>query len=199
MNHNINLKELWNRQEVPIPKIDKLLKKANHLKRRNFFKFTFACIALISASIFMIKFWFDGFPKLIYTKVGIVLFVFGMLLLAASYISIFPLIVKRTLTSSEYLQHLIKLKKKQLFIKTKMVNYYMLFVSAGTFLFIYEFVYKSTIFYIILYYTLTFFWMAGFWYYSYFHETKKEQKKYKILIDKFKVLEKRLRDKELDN
>ena len=85
MNNNIDLKELWNKQETTIPDTNELFVKLKTFKKNNLYKLVFANIILLFTSAFIGFVWYYFQPELITTKVGIILAILAMALYLLVY------------------------------------------------------------------------------------------------------------------
>ncbi len=191
MNTNIDFKKLWNKQETEIPEIAALFKKANQLKRNNLYKLIASNIILALTSIFIGFIWYYYQPELLTTKIGIVLVITAMILFLAVYNKIIPLLLKSNvdINNKQYLQQLLKLKEKQLFLQTTMLNIYFVLLSLGIGLYLFEYASRMTLTWAVFSYGIIFLWIAGNWLYIRPKAIKKQQAKMNKLICKFKDLE----------
>jgi amino acid transporter len=192
MSNNIDFKKLWLKQEAIIPDTKELFRKANKYRRNNLYKLIFATIALLLVIVFMIGIWFNYQAKFISTKIGIIVTITAFLVLAVYFTSMFSVLSKKDLEIKEHLKRLIKLKEKQLFLHSTIMRTYIVLLSVGLSLYIYEHTTKMSLFWAIFTYAATLIWIAISWFYLGSKTIKKEQNKINRLIDKFKELREQL-------
>ncbi len=195
MNADIDLKKLWSKQKAEIPDVEELFKKANRFKKNHLFKLIGINILFLAISISIALIWFYYQPELLTTKIGIVLVIIAMLVYIAAYNTTVPLLVgSRSLNISvkAYLKQLLKLKEKQLFQQTKILNVYFILLSLGIILYLIEYVSKMDITFAILSYGVTLLWIAINWFYFRPKLIKKQRTKMNKLINEFKEIDKQL-------
>ena len=194
MNTNIEFKKIWNKQEIEIPKFKDLYNKVNRFKRNNLYKLILANIILLVTTISIVCIWHYYQPELLTTKIGIVLVIIAMIVFISVYNTTLPLLLKSSLdiNSKQYLQQFLKLKEKQLFMQTTMLNIYFILLSLGIGLYMFEYVSRMAIAWAIFSYAITVLWMAVNWFYLRPKTIKKQQTKMNKLINKFRELNKQL-------
>jgi len=167
METNIDLKKIWNKQKIETPKVEILYAKANKLKSRSFLKLIVVNITLLLTITFIGFIWYYYQPKLVTTKIGIILTILAMIIFLLPYNKQFSLLSKTKTepNSKEYLQQLIKLKEKQTFQQTTMLNIYFLIFSLGIGLYLFEYVSIMTITWGIITYAITILWFTINWFY----------------------------------
>lgn len=190
MNNNIDLKQIWNTQEIETPKVKDLYHKANRYKRKALQKLIIVNVLCIITSIVIGAIWYYYQPKLVTTKIGIILAILAMGIFIAAYNGMFSLLSKKSIefNSKEYLEQLIKLNKKQLFQQTTMMSTYFILLSLGIALYLFEYVSKMTIVWGMFAYGMTTLWIAFNWFYLRPIIIKKQAFKINELLLKFKEL-----------
>lgn len=188
MNNDIDFKKIWTQKEIEIPEVKDLYIRANRFKRNNLYKLIAANILLLIVSIFIGLIWYYFQPKFTTTKIGIVLAIVAMLIYLISFNRQLPLLsIKNTeLNSTDYLQHLIKLKEKEIFQQTTMLSIYFILLSLGIGLYLLEYVSKMTVIWGVVTYGLTGLWFAVNWFYFRPKVIEKQNAKINNLILKFK-------------
>ncbi len=194
MSNNIDLKELWNKQEIKIPETKELFEKAANFKKKNIYKIIFINIALLMTSAFIISIWYYFQPESVTTKIGIVFIILAMVLYLIVYNRMIPLLlnVGYDLNSNQYLQQLLKLKEKQRFLQNTILNIYFILLSTGIFLYMMEYTSRMNVIGAILTYGITFIWIGINWFYFRPKSIKKQEDKINKLIDRFKLLSNQL-------
>ncbi len=190
MSDNINLKEIWNRQEVAIPNIQNLYDNVNQLKKLNLLKLIGITITGITTIIFISFIWYFYQPKLITTKIGILLSIISIVIYVIAHNSMLSFLFKknRAINNKDYLQLLIKLKEKQLFLQTRTLNTFFILFSLGISLYLFEFTLKMSILLGAVIYTTTLVWIAINWFYFKPLIIKKQNTKIDQLLLKFKEI-----------
>ena len=196
MSSEINMKELWNKQEVTILDTKKIFEKIEEYKRRNLKKLIIANILLLLTSTFIGFIWYHYQPEMISTKIGIVLTILAMVLYLFNYNQMIPLFLKVDLgiKSSQYLKGLSKLKEKQLFLQSTMQNIYYVLLSTGICLYMFEYASRMTLLWAIFAYGLTLIWISVNWFYFRPRAIKKQQVKIDSLIRRYEELGGQLMD-----
>jgi hypothetical protein len=188
MNSNIDLKDLWQKQTGKQPGIDELFVKLKQFKKSNVRTLIKMNILLLGTTVFILIIWYYAQPKLITTKIGIVLVIAAMAVFLFPNNQLFSLFKKmdNALSNSAYLQHLIILKNKQLFVQTTMINLYFVLMSAGICLYWYEYTAQMPVFWAIFVYVMTLGWITFTWLYLKPKTVKKQQLQINELIERFR-------------
>lgn len=190
METNIDFKKIWNKQKIETPKVEVLYAKANKLKKRSFLKLILVNIIVLLTSAFIGFIWYYYQPELVTTKIGIVLTILAMIIFIFPYNKQFSLLSKTKTepNSKEYLQQLIKLKEKQTFQQTTMLSVYFIILSLGIGLYIFEYVSRMSITWIITSYAITLLWIAINWFYLRPKTIRKQNAKINTLLVEFEKL-----------
>jgi len=190
METNIDFKKIWNKQKIKTPKVEVLYAKANKLKKRNFLKLIVVNIIALLTIAFIGFIWYYYQPELVTTKIGIVLTILAMIIFIFPYNKQFSLLSKTKTepNSKEYLQQLIKLKEKQTFQQTTILSVYFIILSLGIGLYIFEYVSKMSITWIITSYAITLLWIAINWFYLRPKTIRKQNAKINTLLVEFEKL-----------
>lgn len=91
-----------------------------------------------------------------------------------------------------YLQQLLKLKAKQLFLQTTILNVYFILLSLGICLYMYEYTYRMTMLWATVIYGVTLSWIALNWFVFRPLTIRKQQKILNELIEKFEKINNQL-------
>lgn len=190
METNIDFKKIWNKQKIKTPKVEVLYAKANKLKKRSFLKLILVNIIVLLTCAFIGFIWYYYQPELVTTKIGIVLTILAMIIFIFPYNKQFSLLSKTKTepNSKEYLQQLIKLKEKQTFQQTTILSVYFIILSLGIGLYIFEYVSRMSITWIITSYTITLLWIAINWFYLRPKTIRKQNAKINTLLVEFEKL-----------
>ncbi|THU30748.1 hypothetical protein FAM09_29550 [Niastella caeni] len=194
MNKDINLKDLWQKQQVSQPNIEDIFSKVRQFNKSNLRKLIILNLMLLATSAFIIFVWYYYQPQLVTTKIGIVLTIAAMfiyLFVQNKLLAVFNKI-DNSLSNSEYLQNLIILKSRQQFLQTTMLSIYFIMLSAGLALYLYEYTSRMTMGAAIFAYGITGAWIIFNWLYLRPKIIKKQQSKLNELIAKVETLSKQL-------
>lgn len=188
MEDKIDFHHLYKRQNIAIPEIAELYKKANDYKKKNLIKLVVANISLLLISAFIIWIWYFYDPNFVTTKVGIALVLIAMGLFIAVHNKTIPLLLKKStdINTKYYLKQFLELQKKQKFLQSYMLNLYFILLFTGICLYLYEFVFRMNLLFGILIYGLTLLWIAVNWFFLRPRIIKKQEKEINQLIDAFK-------------
>lgn len=185
MKNTININQIWKRQEIIEPNLVEFIKSANSIKSKNLKNIILVNVLLLLTSVFIIFIWIYFQPKLITTKVGILITIIAML--------IYIIALNKTITinkekfnidNNQYLQQLINLKNKQRFLQNTMLKVYFILFSVGLCLYLIEYVQLMNSILGIIVYSLTLFWLADNWFYFRPKIIKKQNLKINELISK---------------
>ena len=196
MSSNIDLKKIWNEQEVKVPDIEYLYSKMNKLKKERLYKLIGVNLLCIITLVFLSVIWFHFQPELISTKIGVVLVVLAMLIYLVFYNRLLPLLLKNNveISTQEYFTQLIKIKEKEVFQQSKMLGLYFVILSVGIGLYLFEYVYKMTIIFGVLTYSMTILWIVINWVYLRPIMIKKQNNELQKLLLKFHRINDQLND-----
>ena len=142
-------------------------------------------MAVTIAFILFILLYFQ--PKLITTKIGIVLTILGIIAHLLFYNRLIPYLSKsnENQSNSEFLKAIIKLKEKQKFLQTKMLQIYFITLTLGLCLYLYEYVSIIPFPWSIFAYAITLIWIGYNWFYLRPRVIAKERDKLDGIIRKF--------------
>lgn len=195
MNINYDFKELWNKQEaINVPDAKEILKEVSQLKKRTRNRLLFLNISLVLTILFILLIAIYYHPQMITTKIGIALAILAMVAyLIPSNNNIQYLFKSDTeANSSEYVQQLILLKKKQKFLQTTMLTLYFIFLSFGIFLYMIEYTDFTNLSDIVLSYGLVAGWILVNWFYFRPKAIKRGRTKLNDLISKLENINNQL-------
>lgn len=196
MDNNIDFKDLWAKQTISPFNTNDLFSKVNRLKRTSLRKLIIANVLLIATCVFIMFIWYYYQPKLITTKIGIVVCILAMVIYLFAYNQFFPLLktIDYKQSNIEYLQDLISIKTKQHFLQSTMLRLYFIMLSSGLCLYLYEYSLMMPTFWAILSYTVTLAWIGYNWFYIRPKIIKRQQIKIDDLISKFENVKRQLQD-----
>ncbi|CAM1367038.1 hypothetical protein [Tenacibaculum xiamenense] len=184
---HIDLKNIWKQQKAEAPDIKELTNKIKKMSRKSRLKII-ATNALFALTIlFIAGIWYFYNPKLITSKMGMILTIISMIFFVFYYNKLFSMYKKLNdfEKTKEYLQNLISIKRQQKQIQTKIMGIYYILLSLGLGLYMYEYILKMTLWLGIICSTLTIIWVTFNWFYLRPKIARKEQQKLDIIIDQY--------------
>jgi hypothetical protein len=179
MSTEMDFKSLWNKQPASdIPDIKELFKQADKVKRKTRRTVIGLNLILLATVAFILYMGFNINNEHLTTKIGIILMAVAMISYLIVYNQLIPLLFKTDFenSSQEYLNQLIRIKRKQDFLNKVMINIYFTLLSAGLLLYMLQFVVKMSLVWGIVYFVLTFGWIAFAWFYLRPRGIRKKQK-----------------------
>ena len=190
MRNDLDLKQLWDRQDAIIPDAKELFEKARGFGRGNLRKLYITNLLLITTSAFIIFIWHHYQPAMITTRLGMIFIILAMLLYLLVYNQMIPLLknISYEKNNNEYLEQLLKFKRKQLFLQNTMTNIYFILLTTGLCMYMIEYALRMNLLWRISSYALTILWIAINWFYFRPKTIRRQQAKLNGLIDKFETV-----------
>ncbi len=195
MSTEMDFKSLWNKEGTSdIPDTKELIEKAGDLKRITRSKLIRLNLLLLATAVFMIYMGCNIDNEKLTTKIGIALIAVAIVSYLAVYNQLMPLLFKSDMQTSshEYLNQLIRIKRKQDFLNKVMINVYFSLFSVGMFLYLLQFAMRGTLIGNILVYGLTFGWIGFSWFYLRPRGIKKKQQPLMEMINKLRAVDEQL-------
>jgi len=194
MDDNINFNELWAKQRSSEPNQENLLLQIKKMKQTNLRKLVITNFLLITTSGLIILVWVYFQPQFITTKIGMVLVILTMSIYLLAYNRSYSLFKDNMNSQSnrDYLNELLAIKAKQLFIHSTMLNLYFVLLSTGLSLYMYEYASRMTTFWGMFTYGITALWILANWFYLRPRQIKKQQSKLDEIIRKLQNINKQL-------
>jgi amino acid transporter len=167
MNNKDNLKELWLKQTTEPPQMEDIFVKLTKMKRKKITVLIAVNILMAITIGFIIFIWMYFEPKFITTKIGIIITVLGIILYLFAYNQILPNLMKirDDKNTNDFLESLLKIKKLQKYLQTKMLGIYFMTLSVGICLYLFEYVTMMTLTWSFIVYSLTLVWIGFNWFY----------------------------------
>jgi len=197
MSTEMDFKSLWNKEGTSdIPGTKELIEKAGDLKKITRSKLIRLNLMLVATAVFIIYIGFNIDNEKLTTKIGIALITVAIVSYLAVYNQLMPLLFKSDMETSshEYLNQLIRIKRKQDFLNKVMINVYFSLFSVGMFLYLLQFAMRGTFIGCILVYGLTFGWIGFSWFYLRPRGIKKKQLPLLNMIAKLEAVDEQLRE-----
>ncbi len=193
---NINFNELWTAQKTGQSSTKDLFLKMNNFKKSSRKKIIITNIILVATAVFILFVWLYFQPQWVTTKIGIILIIVAIAFFVISTNKSLTLFkaTDETESNQQYLKSLLVIKQKQQFIQTTMLNIYFMLLSTGIALYMYEYIFRMTIFWAVFSYGITGLWILYNWLYLRPKQIKKQQAKLNEIISKFEKFQSQLRD-----
>lgn len=193
--NSIDFNELWKGQKAEQPTTKDLLFKLNNFKKKNRNRIIISNVILILTSLFILLVWYYYQPQFVTTKIGIVLTILAMLIFVISLNKSLGLLKKTNESESNqhYLKTLLRLKEKEQFMQTTMLNLYFVLLSTGIALYMYEYTSRMTTFWALFTYVITALWILFNWFYLRPKQIKKQRTKLNEIIDKFENIQSQIK------
>ncbi|MDF4222761.1 hypothetical protein PXC01_14250 [Maribacter sp. M208] len=187
MNNDKNLNELWSGQTTKPPQIEELFSNFAQIKKKNLATLIAANFLMVATIAFIIFIWFYFKPKLVTTKIGIGLTILGIIVYLFFYNQLIPYLrkINETKSNIEFLKAVIKLKEKQKFLQTKMLQIYFITLTFGLCLYLYEYVSLIPFPWSIFAYLVTLIWIGFNWFYLRPRVVRKQRDKLEGIIKKY--------------
>jgi len=178
MSNNIDFKELWSRGKASAPDVSEIFAKANRLTRKTRCKIWWSNVILSITILLMIFIWWYYQPQLLTTKIGLILILIAIVMFLITTNQLVPLLSKadEETDSRHFLQHVIRIKRKQEFLNKTMLTGYFILLSVGISLYFIEYASRGSLVFQLTVYGLTFAWIILNWIYIRTRTIKKQQK-----------------------
>ena len=197
MSTEMDFKALWNKQATSdIPDTKELFTRADGIKRKTRHKLIGLNLVLLATTAIMVYMWFNIDNERLTTKIGLILIVVAIISFLTVSNQIMPVLFKSDFEASshEYLNQLIRIKRKEDFLNKVMINIYFILLSAGLALYMLQFVAMMQMVWAVVYVVLTFGWIGFFWFYFRPRSVKKKQKPLIEMIAKLEEVNRQLGD-----
>lgn len=190
MADKVDLKELWAKQQAEKPDVDMLFKRIGRFKKKHLIKLVKANLLLIVTVLFNGFVWFYFQPQMLTTKIGICLVIIGIAVFLFVYNKMIPLLWNSgyEMNSRQYLQQLIKLKEKRLFLQNTIISIYYLLLTVGIGLYMIEYTLLMKMIWAIIIYVIVLLWIGFTWFYIRPKKLKKQKDAINTLINKLREM-----------
>jgi hypothetical protein len=194
MSSDIDFKKLWQEQPAEIPSADAIYKKADQLKRSTRNKFIRGIIMLVCTMSFIIYVGISWDMKMVTTKVGIVIVLVAIALGIVAFSRVLYVVTEKNTdqSNSQYLEHLMKLKKEQERLHTIILSVYFALLAMGMFFYMLEPASVMNFTGKIIAYGLTGGWFVFSWFYLRRVSIKKQRSKLNEAIENLEKLKSQL-------
>lgn len=176
MSTEIDFKTLWNKEEAKdMPNTKELLKKADGLRKIFRIKLIIQTVILMAIVAIMLGAGLNISYRKLTTNVGLMLMVLGIISYLITTNQLLPMLFKSSIehSSQEYLNQLIRIKRKNEFLHKVMINIYFSLLLAGLYLYMLQFAMQMNAVKAVLCYVIPSACMAIAWSYSKRREFRK--------------------------
>jgi len=197
MSAEVDLKALWNKEEAKdMPDTKELLKKADRVRKLTRIKLITQTLILLATVAVLLTVGFRIDHEQVTTVIGLVLMIIAIVSYLAVANQLLPMLFKSDIggSSQDYLNQLIRIKRKNEFINKVMINIYFGLLSLGVFLYSLQFVKRMSTGWEVFYYVMVFGWMGFSWFWSRPRGVKKKQKPLNDIIERLEAVNKQLGD-----
>jgi hypothetical protein len=197
MSTEMDFKALWNKQSTSdMPDTKELFSNADDLKRKTRNKLVKLNLVLIATIPIMVYMWFNIDNEHLTTKIGLILIVLAIVSYLAASNQILPMLFKSDfeMSTQEYLNQLIRIKRKEDFLNRVMINIYFTLLSAGLALYMLQFIARMSTAWGATYVVWTFGWIAFSWFYLRPRGIKKKGKALNDMIARLEEVNGQLKD-----
>ncbi len=191
---DLNFKELWGKLNVGEPDAKGLYEKIGQFKKNNIRRLIQTNLLLLATSAFVIFIWVYFQPAFLSTKIGIILVVLAMLMYLLAINKNYSLLksTESEEDNSEHLNNLLRLKARQKFIHTTILNLYFILLSAGLGLYLFEYTSRMSIGWAIFTYALTAAWILINWFYFRPKQIERQQTKLNDIIARLEEIQRQM-------
>lgn len=194
MKTEMNLKEIWQKQPVDEkPDINSLLHKAKEITKGWRIKLILQNALLFVAMAIILKAGIIN-DTLVTTKIGAAMMILAMLSYLVVYNQIIPVLFKSNVQSSiqEYLDQLLRIKRKEDFLNKVMINIYFITLSLGLAIYLIQFLHKASVMFDVIFCTVVFGWIGFAWFYARLCGVKRKQKPLLEMIARLEEMSRQL-------
>lgn len=191
MTDEIDLKKLWGNQKTDAPDLAELFQRVDKFKKKRLRTLIKLNICLLATALFIGFVWYWYQPEMITTKIGICLVFLAILIFLVAYNKLYPLFAKPgfELNSKHYLQQLLHIKAKELYLQKTMLKLYFALLLLGICLYLVEYTSRMELLWAVVTYAVVLLWIGFNWFYLKPKISKKQNTHLNNLIGKFKKIE----------
>lgn len=166
MESDFELKELWKKQAVPAANQQEMLKRIRRFRQDGFRKSLFLRAILLATIVFMVFIWIYFEPDFLTTKIGIIMGILPMgivVMFNQKMISLYKALDEKQ-ANRDYLNRLLALKAEEHVMQTKVMGLYVILLSVGIALYMYEYTLGWTQAFRVMAYSALCLWVAVNWF-----------------------------------
>lgn len=192
MKTEIDFKTLWDKQETIRPSIEELFGQVDRFKKKRLRELVKMNLGLFLTAAFIAFVWYYYQPEWLTTKIGICLVFLAIFIILTNYNRLIPLFIKPgfELNSEQYLQQLVHIKTKELFLQKTIMNLYLGLLLLGICLYMLEYTARMETLWAVVCYTVILLWIGFNWFYLKPKISQKRNAPLNKLISKLQDIEK---------
>jgi len=197
MSTEVDFKALWKKEvATDIPDTKELFKKAGNIRRYARIRLIVQTLTLSATIVILLWVGLNMDNKQPATTIGLVLMVAAIASYLVAANQLLPMLFKNDIEGSslEYLNQLIRIKRKHEFLDRVMVNIYFGMLCVGLYLFTRQAVGKMSIVGAAFYYVIVFGLMGLSWFWSWRTWIRKKQKSLNDIIARLEAVNEQLKD-----
>lgn len=157
---------LWKKQAVPAANPAEIRKRIGAFRRDALWKAFFLNAVLVLTVAFLIFVWVYFQPRLLVTKIGILVGILPIVMVVLSHRKLVSLYraLDAGLPNTDYLDHLLKLKEQEHFLQTRVMSLYFVLLPLGLMLYMYEYTLGMSGAFRVAAYVALLLWVAFNWF-----------------------------------
>ena len=190
MGNHIDIRELWNKQMVPVVDQSDIFGKIESFRKKRIRRTIILNVVLLLTILFIIFIWVHFKPQLMSTKIGIILSVLpmGMVLVFNNGLTSLYRKIDEKQSNMDYLNALLEVRSREYIMQTKLMNLYFILLSAGIGLYMYEYTLKRSLIFGVAAYSVVLLWIGFNWFFLRPRMIEKNKRKMEDLIRQIKRL-----------
>jgi len=196
METNINLKDLWDQEEVKTPNVTDIIKKTQKFRRKASRQVLFAIIVMMLTIVWVIGVWIISKPEWITTKIGNIIVIISIVLYIVYASNMIPLFTSPgfEINVRQHLEQLLNIRRKETFFGKRLIHFYFAFISLGIMLYLFEYLSQAPFAFRVIIGSFLILWIGMNWLYFLPKYNKKRFKKLDILIENFQKIKHQVED-----
>lgn len=166
MENDFDMGALWKKQAVPAANPAEIRKRIGAFRRDALWKAFFLNAVLVLTVAFLIFVWVYFQPRLLVTKIGILVGILpiGMVVLShRKLVSLYRALDAKQ-PNMDYLDHLLRLKEREHFLQTRVMSLYFVLLPLGLMLYMYEYTLGMSGTFRVAAYVALLLWVAFNWF-----------------------------------
>ena len=190
MGNHIDIRELWNKQMVPVVDQSDIFGKIESFRKKRIRRTIILNVVLLLTILFIIFIWVHFKPQLMSTKIGIILSVLpmGMVLVFNNGLTSLYRKIDEKQSNMDYLNALLEVRSREYIMQTKLMNFYFILLSAGIGLYMYEYTLNRSLIFGVAAYSVVLLWIVFNWFFLRPRMIEKNKRKMEDLIRQIKRL-----------
>lgn len=160
------MEALWKKQAVPAANPAEIRKRIGAFRRDALWRAFFLNAVLVLTVVFLIFIWVYFQPRLLVTKIGILVGILPIVMVVLSHRKLVSLYraLDAGLPNTDYLDRLLKLKEHEHFLQTRVMSLYFVLLPLGLMLYMYEYTLGMSGAFRVAAYVALLLWVAFNWF-----------------------------------